>query len=190
MADPTTTALADLARAIGVKPRYTKEERAAISAARQERAERGTRTARAKRNRDLKIPTPVAGTQLLVRSVATEKRHRRCGIDFGPTEPQSFTVSTYDRAECMRRRDLGAPIVSEDEAEQLLADTLLIAIPITRESQERQKNLDEREAKLAAREAEIAKADAESKAKAQAAADEAKAKADADAKANEKKPKG
>jgi len=167
MSDPTTNALADLARAIGIRPRLTKEERAARRAARQNRAEDGTITARAARNRSLGIPQPVAGTRILVRCVPTAKNRRRCGIDFGPTEPQAFTVSSYSRAKCEELRATGDAVVSEDEAEQLLADTMLIAMPISAVAPD----LAAREAEIAAREADLAAREAKAK-----SADEAKGK--------------
>jgi hypothetical protein len=184
MPDPTTNALADLARAIGVRPRLTKEERAARRAARQAIAVQGTISARAERNRKLGIPRPSPGTQMLVRCVPTVKNRRRCGIDFGPQDPISFQVSTWSRSECERRRSLGEAVVSEDEAEQLLADAMLIAMPIAAGGgpdllAKREAELAAKEADLAKREVELADAKAAEAAKAKALED-AKAKAAAD----------
>jgi hypothetical protein len=183
MNDPTSQALADLARAIGVKPRLTKEERAARRAIRRARAESGTVSARARRNRDLGIPRPTPGTRLIVRSAPMVPNRRRCGIDFAPTAPLSFVVSTYARPKCEELRAAGEAVISEDEAEQLLADTMLIAMPLAATEPDhfaaREEALRAREREVAAREAELAKAAEDAKAKPQAQADEAAAKAKA-----------
>lgn len=127
----TAGQLMELARTISARPRLTKEERAERRLARQQRAAYGSATARAKRNRALGIPEPVAGTRLLVRAAPGVRNRRRCGIDFGPSAPLDLTVSTYssEKAEELRAAT-GEPVISEDEAERLLADDLLIAIPV------------------------------------------------------------